>query len=119
MERKPDVSERDEVLRATVAQLLELGEVAAAAGMEGPEAPVLRFGDVAVALGFTSRFKVRLALEEQRLDREEGRPHRLVGQILQDRGWLSEAQCGLIVDALAELVRARRGDAALVDRLSA
>lgn len=114
------MNERDQqALRATVSNLLQLGEVAAAAGLEGPEAPVLRFGDVAVALGFTTRFKVRLALEEQRLDREEGRPHRLVGQILQDRGWLSEEQCARVMDALTELVRARRGEVTLVDRLSA
>lgn len=116
-------SER-EALRRTIAQLLELGEVAEAAREDdgSDESPVLRFGDVAVALGFVTRSQVWLALEIQRLDREEGRPHRLVGQVLQDEGWLTPAQTAEVVDALAEVVQVLRRDAArgpLVDRLSA
>lgn len=110
-------------LRASIERLLELAEVAEAAGMdgEGGGESVLRFGDVAVALGFVSRAQVWLALEKQRLDREDGRPHRLVGKILEDEGWITPAQCAQVVDALAEVVAARRRDASapLVGRLGA
>lgn len=111
-------------LRASIERLLELAEVAESAGMdgEGGGESVLRFGDVAVALGFVNRAQVWAALETQRLDREDGRPHRLVGKILEDHGLITPAQCAEVVDALAEVVAARRRDAVaspLVGRLGA
>ena len=60
----------------------------------------LRFGDVSAALGYVTREQVAAALAVQRLDREAGRPHRLLGQILVDLGALTERDVSEILDSL-------------------
>jgi len=73
----------------------------------------LRFGDVAVAMGFLSRERVDRALAIQAAEEAAGRPHRLLGEVLRAKGWLGYAECCAVVDHLVELARAqqRRGGA--------
>jgi len=105
------MSERATQVRHTIERLLELSELVEGSGMRSPGAEppaALRFGDVAVALGFTSRAEVDRAVGVQAADRELGRPHRLIGEVLRDLGALSPFECDEVLDTLARVAQERR-----------
>lgn len=51
-----------------------------------------RFGSVVVYRGYASLRQVQQALAEQVEDDVNGRPHRLLGTILREKGWITEDQ---------------------------
>ena len=51
-----------------------------------------RFGFTAFGKGYVSLEQVQRGLSEQIDDDIMGRPHRLLGDILRDNGWITEAQ---------------------------
>ena len=51
-----------------------------------------RFGSMAIFRGYVSLFQVQQALAEQVEDNVLGRPHRPIGKILRDKGWIAEEQ---------------------------
>jgi hypothetical protein len=51
-----------------------------------------RFGVTAFAKGYVTIEQVQRGLAEQVDDDLMGRPHRLLGDILQDNGWITEGQ---------------------------
>ena len=62
----------------------------------------LRFGDVAVSLGYVRRNEVEAAFAVQRLDHVGGRPHRLLGQILVDLKMMTSAQVSQVLEVLVQ-----------------
>lgn len=66
--------------------------------MTGPEP--LRFGDIAVALGFVHRWEVEAAVVVQKLDAANQRPHRLIGQVLVDLHCMTHRQVAQVLDLL-------------------
>jgi len=51
-----------------------------------------RFGSMAIFRGYVSLMQIQQALSEQVEDNISGRPHRLIGKILLDKGWITEEQ---------------------------
>jgi len=62
-----------------------------------------RFGVIAVEEGFISPTQLFEALETQVEDDLNGRPHRLIGEILQKQGIMTWAQVGIVLMALGAL----------------
>jgi hypothetical protein len=58
----------------------------------------IRFGQIAVELGFLSKKQLQEALAEQVEDDIAHRPHRLVGEICLQKGWLTPRQVEIILD---------------------
>ena len=85
-----------------VERLLALEPIRDGAGLQtSPSQPLrLRFGDVAVSLGYAGRDEVEAALAVQRLDRVGGRPHRLLGQILVDHKVMTQFQVSQVLEVL-------------------
>jgi hypothetical protein len=52
----------------------------------------LRFGGIAYQRGYVVKEQIQAALAEQVEDNLSGRPHRLLGTILREKGWLTEEQ---------------------------
>jgi hypothetical protein len=95
--------------RHAITRLLELAEVVHGTGLQSSnEFPKLRFGEVAVVLGFCTPRQVRRALVRQRADRQSGRPHRLIGEILLAQGAIEEEEKDQVVDVLIEMAREQR-----------
>ncbi|MDH4027939.1 MAG: hypothetical protein OEU95_03815 [Nitrospirota bacterium] len=59
-----------------------------------------RFGVLAVELGYVTPDQVKTALSEQIDDNMAGRPHRLLGRILLDKGWMTPRQIDVVLDEL-------------------
>ncbi len=59
-----------------------------------------RFGCIAVELGFVSSDYVKKALSEQLDDNFGNRPHRLIGRIMLDNGWMTPQQIELVMNQL-------------------
>lgn len=59
-----------------------------------------RFGTIAIELGYLSREQLRLALDEQTDDDLSGRPHRVIGAICFDHGWMTPAQIEQVLNAM-------------------
>jgi hypothetical protein len=59
-----------------------------------------RSGKIAVDLGFVTPEQIKEALTEQIEDDLSSRPHRFLGQILLDKGWITEEQADILLDAL-------------------
>jgi hypothetical protein len=51
-----------------------------------------RFGSMAIFRGYASLKKIQQALAEQVKDNVNGRLHRPIGQILREKGWITEEQ---------------------------
>jgi hypothetical protein len=51
-----------------------------------------RFGSMAIFRGYVSLMQIQQALAEQVEDNVQGRPHRPIGKILRDKGWITEEQ---------------------------
>ena len=61
-----------------------------------------RFGQIAAERGYVSAERVKQALAEQIDDDLAERPHRLIGRIFLDRGWMTPQQ---IDEVLNEVFR--------------
>jgi len=65
----------------------------------------VRFAELAVKKGYIDADKAKEAMSEQLDDDLNNRPHRLIGRILMDRGWMSPQQ---IESVLNELFQSER-----------
>ena len=65
-----------------------------------------RFGQISVESGYVASEQFRQAILEQIDDELANRPHRLIGRILLDNGWMTAHQ---IEDVLNELLRRKKG----------
>jgi hypothetical protein len=70
-----------------------------------------RFGKLAVDFGYITPQQLREALLEQLDDDLAERPHRAVGTILLDRGWMTLRQVETVLDRLLDLTRAAESGA--------
>ena len=59
-----------------------------------------RFGCLAVEMGFSTGDQVKEALSEQVEDNIATRPHRLMGRILLDKGWITPQQIEVVLNEL-------------------
>ena len=59
-----------------------------------------RFGMIAVELEFITADKVKEAMAEQVDDNLSSRPHRLLGRILLEKGWMSAQQIETVLNEL-------------------
>jgi hypothetical protein len=57
-----------------------------------------RFGQIAVEWGYVTAEQVKQALSEQIDDDLADRPHRLIGRIFLDRGWMSPSQIDAVLN---------------------
>jgi hypothetical protein len=60
----------------------------------------VRFAELAVKKGFVNSDKVKESLSEQLDDDLNDRPHRLIGRILMDQGWMSPQQVESVLNEL-------------------
>ena len=60
----------------------------------------LRFGSIAYHRGYVMKEQIQTALAEQVEDNISGRPHRLLGTILREKGWLTEEQEKTVKDEM-------------------
>lgn len=59
-----------------------------------------RFGSIAVKRGFVTKEQVKQALIEQVDDDLNDRPHRLIGEILFEKDWITWGQMDLVLKEL-------------------
>jgi len=59
-----------------------------------------RFGHLAVELGYVTPEQLKEALGEQVDDNLSGRPHRILGAIFFDRGWMTPGQIEEVLNLL-------------------
>ena len=67
-----------------------------------------RFGMIAAEMGFISSDKIKEAMAEQMDDNFANKPHRLLGRILLERGWMSAQQVETVLNELFK--RERTGE---------
>jgi hypothetical protein len=60
----------------------------------------VRFAELAVKKGYVEPEMVKEAMSEQLDDDLNNRPHRLIGRILMDRGWMSPLQIEAVLNEL-------------------
>jgi len=59
-----------------------------------------RFGVISVTKGFVTAEQLKAALAEQADDNIEERPHRLIGRIFFEKGWMTDKQIDLVLNEL-------------------
>ena len=59
-----------------------------------------RFAEVAVKMNFISPEQAKEAISEQMDDNLSNKPHRLIGKILMDKGWMTYQQIELVLKDL-------------------
>jgi len=59
-----------------------------------------RFAQVAVEKGFLTSEQAKKALSEQMDDNLSNKPHRLIGKIFLDKGWLTPLQIEIVLNDL-------------------
>ena len=59
-----------------------------------------RFGMISVEKGFVTEEQVRAALSEQLDDNFNNRPHRLLGRIFLEKGWMDAQQIETVLNKL-------------------
>lgn len=59
-----------------------------------------RFGQLAVELGFITPDQLKEAMQEQLDDDLSGRPHRILGAIFFDKGWMTPQQVDLTLNRM-------------------
>jgi hypothetical protein len=64
----------------------------------------LRFGKIAVDMGFVTAKQLNVALAEQVEYHYFNRHHRLIGNILFEHGWITNKQIDIVLDILLEAV---------------
>lgn len=57
-----------------------------------------RFGEVAIELGYITPEQLKEALTEQTNDDIASKPHRLIGTILFEKGWLTNKQIDIVLE---------------------
>ncbi len=62
-----------------------------------------RFGVIAVDKEFVTAVQLKEALAEQADDNLSNRPHRLIGRIFFDRGWMTDEQIDIVLNELFKL----------------
>lgn len=62
-----------------------------------------RFGLIAVNKGFVTADQLKEALTEQADDNLSNRPHRLIGRIFFDKGWMTDEQINIVLNELFKL----------------
>jgi hypothetical protein len=60
----------------------------------------VRFGTIAYHRRYVTREQIQQVLAEQVEDNLSGRPHRLLGMIFREKGWLTEEQEKSILDEM-------------------
>jgi hypothetical protein len=73
------------------------------AGMAIPERFCPRFGMLAIEMGFVAVEQIREAMADQLDDDLAGKPHRLLGTILVDRGWMTFREVEMVLEKLFKL----------------
>ena len=61
-----------------------------------------RFAEIAVKMNFINPEQAKEAISEQMDDNLSNKPHRLIGRILMDRGWMTPQQIDLVLTDLLE-----------------
>jgi len=64
-----------------------------------------RFAQVAVEKGFVTSEQAKKALSEQMDDNLSNKPHRLIGKIFLDKGWLTPLQIEIVLNDLFKKTR--------------
>ena len=59
-----------------------------------------RFGKIAVEMGFVTEKQLNKALAEQEAEDLSNKPHRLVGKILLQNGWITDGQIDIVLNGL-------------------
>ena len=62
-----------------------------------------RFGVIAVDKGFVTADQLKEALTEQADDNLFNKPHRLIGRIFFDKGWMTDERIDTVLDELFKL----------------
>lgn len=63
----------------------------------------VRFGVVAVNIGFVTIEQVIEALTEQVMDNFSDRSHRLIGEIFLEKGWMTPEQIDMVLTELSRI----------------
>ncbi len=68
-----------------------------------------RFCQIAVNMGFITEKQLREALNEQIANDPSNRlrPHRLVGEILLEKGWLTNKQIDMVLTEASKIIKMR------------
>ncbi len=59
-----------------------------------------RFGKIAIDMGFVTAEQLTEAITEQAEDSLYNRPHRFIGYILSEKGWITNEQVEIVLDIL-------------------
>ncbi len=68
----------------------------------------LRFGQIAAALGFITVEQLKEALIEQVEDDLSNRRHRLIGEILFEKDWMTFEQIEIVLNKLSRVVKVKK-----------
>ena len=69
-----------------------------------------RFGTIAIELGYLSRQQLMQALDEQVDDDLGRRPHRVVGAICFDHGWMTPTEIDKVLNAMFKARNKQSGE---------
>jgi hypothetical protein len=59
-----------------------------------------QFGKIAVDMRFVTAEQLNKALAEQGAENPSNKPHRLIGSILSEHGWITNEQVDIVLDIL-------------------
>ena len=77
-----------------------------------------RFGVIAVDKGFVTADQLKEALTEQADDNLFNKPHRLIGRIFFDKGWVTDKQIDIVLNELFKVILRPEKEFVLKDVLS-
>ena len=77
-----------------------------------------RFGVIAVDKGIVTADRLKEALTEQADDNLSYRPHRLIGRIFFDKGWMTDKQIDIVLNELFKVILRPEKEFVLKDILS-
>lgn len=64
-----------------------------------------RFAEIAVKKNFISQEQAKEAISDQLDDDLNNRPHRLIGRILMDKGWMTPQQIDQVLNELFKMAK--------------
>lgn len=70
----------------------------------------VQFGYIAIELGYITKEQLEEALAEQENDDIDNKPHRLLGTVLIDKGWMTTEQVTLILEESLKRKASLSGD---------
>ncbi len=73
--------------------------------IEKHTATFYRFGKIAVDMGFITAEQLKKAITEQVEDDLADKPHRYMGEILLENGWITKEQMDIVLKELLELLK--------------